>query len=162
VKTSDEQKTRFEEKERDAGAYHWYDTSYKEVTQWLGSILDRRARTVSWNHASQPDQPRKGQRVIIYPKDLPQLEEFLSSADPNVDPEDGHPIALETILHEAAKFECTPLFMNECSERVTTDPFLSETVPGDWVVAQRLKCLSPEPRGPGSILHTCNISSAAN
>jgi hypothetical protein len=96
------------------------------------ALLTAAADAVSWNHASQPDQPRKGQRVIIYPKDLPQLEEFLSSADPNVDPEDGHSIAYETILQESAKFECTPVFLNECSERVTADPFLSETVP-EWL-----------------------------
>jgi hypothetical protein len=56
------------------------------------------AEPVSWNHASQPDHPRKCQRVIIYPRELTQLEDFLSTGDPNVDPEDGHPLAYATIL----------------------------------------------------------------
>jgi hypothetical protein len=96
------------------------------------AALAAAAEAVSWNHASQPDQPRKGQRVIIYPRDLLQLEEFLSSGDPNVDPEDGHPLAYATILQESAKFETTPLFLNEDSEPVTSDPFLSEKVP-EWM-----------------------------
>jgi hypothetical protein len=59
------------------------------------ALLYAAAEAVTWNHASQPDSPRKGQRVIIFPKDLPQLEEFLATSDPNVDPEDGHPLAYE-------------------------------------------------------------------
>jgi hypothetical protein len=96
------------------------------------ALLAAAAEAVSWNHESQPDQPRKGQRVIISKKDLPQLEEFLATSDPNVDPEDGHPIAFETILQEADKFEVTPLFLNENSEPVTSDLFLSEKVP-EWM-----------------------------
>jgi hypothetical protein len=49
----------------------------------------------------------------FFPKDLPQLEEFLSTSDPNVDPEDGHPLAYEAILRECQKFEITPLFLKE-------------------------------------------------
>jgi hypothetical protein len=54
------------------------------------ALLYAAAEAVTWNHASQPDCPRKGQRVIIFPKDLPQLDEFLATSDPNADPEDGH------------------------------------------------------------------------
>jgi hypothetical protein len=96
------------------------------------ALLAAAAEAVSWNHASQPDHPRKGQRVIIYPRELTQLEEFLSAGDPNVDPEDGHSLAYITILQESAKFELTPLFLNEDSEPVTSDPFLSERVP-EWM-----------------------------
>jgi hypothetical protein len=69
------------------------------------ALLYAAAEAVTWNHASQPDDHRKGQRVIIFPKDLPQLEEFLATADPNVHQEDGHPIAYEAILRESQKYE---------------------------------------------------------
>jgi hypothetical protein len=93
------------------------------------ALLYAAAEAVTWNHASQPDSPRKGQRVIIFPKDLPQLEEFLATSDPNVDPEDGHPIAYEAILRESQKFEITPLFLREDCDVVTNDPMLAANVP---------------------------------
>jgi hypothetical protein len=96
------------------------------------ALLAAAAEAVSWNHASQPDQPRKGQRVIIYPRDLTRLEDFLSTGDPNVDPEDDHPLAYATILQESAKFQVTPMFLNEDSEPITSDPFFSEKVP-EWM-----------------------------
>jgi hypothetical protein len=49
------------------------------------AILTAAAEAVVWRHAYELDGPRKGQRVIIYPKDLPQLEAVLST-------EDGHPV----------------------------------------------------------------------
>jgi hypothetical protein len=100
------------------------------------ALLYAAAEAVTWNHASQPDSPRKGQRVIIFPKDLPQLEEFLASADPNVDPEDGHPLSYETILRESQKFEITPLFVREDSSVVTDDPLLSANVP-EWLAKSK-------------------------
>jgi hypothetical protein len=100
------------------------------------ALLSAAAEAVSWNHASQPDEGRKGQRIIIFPRDLPQLEEFLTSTDPNVDPEDGHPIAYETILRESAKYDTSPIFVKEDSEFVTNDPVLSTNVP-EWLAKSR-------------------------
>jgi hypothetical protein len=71
------------------------------------------ADAVSWNHPSQPDQPRQGQRIVIYPEHLTQMDEFLTTCDPNVDPEDGHPLAYATILQEQAKYEITPIIVNK-------------------------------------------------
>jgi hypothetical protein len=88
------------------------------------------------NHASQPDSPRKGQRVIIFPKDLPQLDAFLSTCDPNVDSEDVHPIAYEAILRESQKFETTPFFLREDCDMVTSDPFLAASVP-EWLAKSK-------------------------
>jgi hypothetical protein len=64
------------------------------------AILSAVAEAVAWkNEALEPeDPPRKGQRVVIYPKDLVQLDAVLSTGDPNVDSESGHPIAYERIL----------------------------------------------------------------
>jgi hypothetical protein len=92
------------------------------------ALLAAVAQAVSWNHASQPDYPRKGQRIIIYPRELTQLDEFLTTCDPNVDPEDGHPLAYQTILQEQEKYEITPLLINESSNHIASDPFLSENV----------------------------------
>jgi hypothetical protein len=100
------------------------------------ALLSAAAEAVSWNHASQPDEPRKGQRVIIYPKDLPQLDEFLATRDPNVDPEDWHPMAYEVILRDSAKYETTPLFLREDSNPVTSDPILAAKVP-EWLAISR-------------------------
>jgi hypothetical protein len=100
------------------------------------ALLCAAAEAVTWNHASQPDYKRKGQMVIIYPKDLPQLDEFLATSDPNIDPEDGHPMVYEAILRETAKFEVTPLFLREDSNPVVSDPLLSAAVP-EWLAKAR-------------------------
>jgi hypothetical protein len=81
--------------------------------------------------------PEKGrERVIIFPKDLPQLDEFLATSDPNVDPEDGHPSAYEAILREFQKFETTPLFLREDCDMVVKDPLLAANVP-EWLAKSR-------------------------
>jgi hypothetical protein len=54
---------------------------------------------VTWVHALEEDEgPRKGQRVVIYPKEVSQLETVLSTGDPNVDEEDCHTIAYTKLL----------------------------------------------------------------
>jgi hypothetical protein len=100
------------------------------------ALLYAAAEAVTWNHASQPDEGRKGQRVVIFPKELVQLEAFLATSDPNVDPEDGHPLAYEVILRESAKFETPPLFVKEDSDFVANDPILSANVP-EWLAKSR-------------------------
>jgi hypothetical protein len=58
------------------------------------AILTAAVEAVAWKHCLEPDEgPRKGQRVVIYPKEITQLQEVLNTGDPNVDSEDGHPIA---------------------------------------------------------------------
>jgi hypothetical protein len=64
------------------------------------ALLVAAAEAVTWNHASQPDFPRKGQRIIVYPQELTALDEFLASGDPNINPDEGHPLAFQTILQE--------------------------------------------------------------
>jgi hypothetical protein len=92
------------------------------------ALLCAAAEAVTWNHASPPDENRKGQRVVIFPKELVQLEAFLATSDPCVDPDDGHPLAYETITRESAKFETPPLFVKADSEFVANDPILSAKV----------------------------------
>jgi hypothetical protein len=58
------------------------------------AILSAAEEAATWKHALElEDGARKGQRVVIYPKELSQLETVLSTGDPNVDVEEGHQIA---------------------------------------------------------------------
>jgi hypothetical protein len=98
-------------------------------------LLAATAEAMVWTHASQPpDEPKKGERIIVFPKELSQLEDFLSTCDPDVDPEDGHPIAYAKILEESQKFEITPRLIKEDSEAVANDPILSANV-SEWMSA---------------------------
>jgi hypothetical protein len=87
------------------------------------AILSAAAEAVTWRHALElEDSPRKGQRIVIYPKDLPQLEQVLSTGDQSIDNVDGHEIAYEAILQEAQSFENPPRFLREDSEEIINDP----------------------------------------
>jgi hypothetical protein len=74
-----------------------------------GAVLTAAVEAVTWKHTLEPDDgPRKGQRVVIYPKEMTQLEAVLSTGDPSIDSVDGRPIAY------------TPVFLKEDSPQVTT------------------------------------------
>jgi hypothetical protein len=60
------------------------------------------------------------------------LEAVLNTGDPNIDSEDGHPIAYTAILQAAQSYARPPLFLREDSEQITRDPVMSEKVPG-WM-----------------------------
>jgi hypothetical protein len=93
------------------------------------AILSAVAEAVTWEHAMEVDGPRKGLRVVIYPKELTQLEQVLSTGDPSVDSEDGHPIAYTTIIQAAQSYERMPLFLREDYEQITSNPTWSVEVP---------------------------------
>jgi hypothetical protein len=93
------------------------------------AILSAVAEALTWKHALEVDGPRKGQRVVIYPKELTQLDQVLSTGDPTIDSEDGHPIAYATILQAAQSFERMPLFLREDHQQITSDPTWSVEVP---------------------------------
>jgi hypothetical protein len=61
-----------------------------------------------------------------------QLEQVLSTGDPNTDSENGHPIAYSQILQAASSYENPPIFLREDSEQITNDPIMSEKVP-EWM-----------------------------
>jgi hypothetical protein len=96
------------------------------------AILTAAAEAVSWRHAQELDGPRKGQRVVIYPKDLPQLEAALNTRDPNIDSVDGHEVAYNVILQARQSFENPPIFLKEDSEQIVNDPVYAEKVP-EWM-----------------------------
>jgi hypothetical protein len=104
-----------------------------------GAILSAAAEAVAWKHAlDQEEGPRKGQRVGIYPKEVSQLEEVLSTGDPNIDSEDGHPIAYFQILQAAQSYERPRLFLREDSEQITSDPAMAEKLPTWMCIAAQV------------------------
>jgi hypothetical protein len=104
------------------------------------AILAATAEALEWRNDAleSPDPPRKGQRVIIYPKDLLGLEEVLAIGEPNVDSEDGHEIAYQRVFAAAAQFELTPTFLKEDCESILTDPKKAELVPQWMCLAERV------------------------
>jgi hypothetical protein len=101
------------------------------------ALLSAPAEAVQWRHPLELPGSRKVQRFIIYPKDLPQLDAFLSSGgDQNVSSEDGHPIALDVILQESQKFEVPPTFLREDSEVAATDPRIAGRT-STWMALSR-------------------------
>jgi hypothetical protein len=94
------------------------------------AILSAAVEAVEWRHCLEPeDGPRSCQLVIVYPSKLPQLGEVLSTQDPNLDPEDGHPIAYSKILEGCKQYENPPRFYREDCDEIKSDPTLSASVP---------------------------------
>jgi hypothetical protein len=103
------------------------------------AILSAVAEAVTWkNEALEVEGPRKGQRVVIYPKELTQLDAVLRAGDPNIDSENGHPIAYQQVLSESQKYENPPLFLREDSEQITSDPKMAESGPKWMCIAERV------------------------
>jgi hypothetical protein len=103
------------------------------------AILSATAEAVTWKHAlDQEEGPRKGQRVVIYPKEVSQLEQVLSTGDPNIDSEDGHPIAYSQILQAAQSYEHRPILLRENHEQITSGPAMAEKVPTWMSIAARV------------------------
>jgi hypothetical protein len=58
----------------------------------------------------------------------------LSTRDPNIDSEDGHPIAYQAILQHSDGYENPPVFLKEDSEPVVSNPIMSGKVP-EWMAS---------------------------
>jgi hypothetical protein len=103
------------------------------------AVLSAVSEAVVWkNDALEVDGPRKGQRVVIYPKELTQLDAVLSSGDPNIDEEDGHPIAYQKVLAAAQSYERPPIFLREDCEQITSIPAKADLVPKWMCLAERI------------------------
>jgi hypothetical protein len=98
------------------------------------AVLPAVVEEVSWQHAGEPAGRRKGQRGIVYPKDISQLPAVLSTRNPNIDNEDGHPIAYQAILQHSDGYEKPPVFLRDDSEPVISDPVMSGRVP-EWMAS---------------------------
>jgi hypothetical protein len=62
------------------------------------------------------------------------LPAVLSTRDPNIDSEDGHPIAYQAILQSSDGYEKPPVSLREDSEPVVSDPIMSGKVP-EWMAS---------------------------
>jgi hypothetical protein len=103
------------------------------------AVLSAAAEAIAWrNEALETPGPRKGQRVVIFARDIEHLEEVLISADPNADPRDGHPIAYKRVLEAAAEFEVPPIFLKEDCQVIVTDPAKAAVVPTMVCMAERI------------------------
>jgi hypothetical protein len=102
------------------------------------AVLAAASAAVTWRPVQDAEGSRKGQRVIIYPKDLPQFEEVLRTGDPNVDNADGHPIVYEVILRESQTHEHPPIFLKEDSDHVLNDDLLSDKVQEWMAISQQV------------------------
>jgi hypothetical protein len=106
------------------------------------AILSAVSQAATWRPVQDSEGARKGQRIIIYPKDVSILEEVFNTGDPNVDSSDGHSIAHEVILRESQTYDHPPVFVKEDSERVVNDEFLSGKVSGWMATAQQVATAS--------------------
>jgi hypothetical protein len=102
------------------------------------AVLSAVAGAVSWkNEAIEPvDPPRKGKRVLVYPKELSHLDTVINSGDPSVDVD--HEIAYQAILEHAQTFEIPPVFIKEDAESIAAHPEMSLKVPSWMCIAERI------------------------
>jgi hypothetical protein len=104
------------------------------------AILSAAVEAITWTHTLEDgmEGPRKGQRVVIYPKELTKLEQVLETRDPNIDTEDGHAITYVAILEASQNFENPPIFRKEDHQTITCDPYLAQVIPEYTNIASRV------------------------
>jgi hypothetical protein len=102
------------------------------------AVLSAVADAVTWrNEAIElEDPPRKGKRVVVYPKELSHLSTIITSGDLSVDAE--HVIAYQAILEHAQEFEIPPTFVKEDADEIISHPEMSEKVPAWMCLAERI------------------------
>jgi hypothetical protein len=100
------------------------------------AILAASVEAVEWKHPIEQiseEGKRKTPRVIIYPVEMPQLEEEMNEflQDPS-ELEDGKHIAYSKILEKCAEFESSPRFFREDSSELLSDPEFATVIPS-WM-----------------------------
>jgi hypothetical protein len=103
------------------------------------AVLSAAAEALEWrnNALELPDSPRKGNRVVIYPKDLWSLEEVLATGSAD-GLEEGLEKAGNRILIAANEYELTPTFLKEDCESIVSDPKKAEMVPKWMCMAEQV------------------------
>jgi hypothetical protein len=96
-------------------------------------ILAAAVEAVEWTHPIEPrsaEGKRVASRVVIYPAEIPPIEEALSDFSQNPSQhEDGSHIILTKLMEKCAEYESPPRFIREDSSEITEDPVLSASVP---------------------------------
>jgi hypothetical protein len=111
-----------------------------DVRSREAAILSAMVEAVTWKHALEDavPGPRKGQRVIIYPKDLTGLPQVLATRNVVVPDEEDHSELYAAILQASDSFESPPIFLREDCEQITSDPVWSVEVPKWMITAARV------------------------
>jgi hypothetical protein len=96
------------------------------------AILAAAVEAVEWKHPIEPvseDGKRVSSRPIIYPADMPQLEEAMNGFSQNPsDLEDGSQKTFSKILEKCEEYETSPRFFREDSEEIRSNPELAASV----------------------------------
>jgi hypothetical protein len=96
------------------------------------AILATSVEAIEWKHPIEPvsdDGKRLGSRVVIYPAEMPQLEEAMNEFSQNpTELEDGSHIAYSKILEKWAEYETSPRFSREDSDEIRSNPELAAAV----------------------------------
>jgi hypothetical protein len=122
-------------------------TAMNEVAEGLandkeGAILSAAVEAVTWKSALDLEEgSRKGQRAVIYPKEMTQPGQVLSTGDPSIDPENGQPTAYVSILQASQEYEHRPVFLKEDDAQITSNEALQrkwqrEVVEWFWKTVQ--------------------------
>jgi hypothetical protein len=100
------------------------------------AILSGVVEALAWQHTLDTEEPRKGQRVVILPKEVTPFETVLTSSDPSLDSKDGHDGAYTNILQHCQTFENPPAFIREDRAQVCDDPIIAQNV-SEWMAAAK-------------------------
>jgi hypothetical protein len=83
------------------------------------ALLTAVVEPVEWQHRLEPESgPRPGQRVIIYPPELDQLQVVLSSDRSTWNIADGQEEACQRIVSGRDQFEHPPMFSSSNQEEL--------------------------------------------
>jgi hypothetical protein len=97
------------------------------------AILAAAVEAVELKHQIEPvsdDGKRMTSRVVIYPAEMPQLEEAMIEFSQNPsEQEDGSHIAFSKILEKCAEYESSPRFFREESDEILSNAELAAAVP---------------------------------
>jgi hypothetical protein len=83
------------------------------------ALLTAVVEAVEWKHPLEPESgPRPGQRVIVYPTELDQLQAVLSTDRSTWNNSDGQGEACERIVSGMDQFEHPPMFFSSNQEEL--------------------------------------------
>jgi hypothetical protein len=97
------------------------------------AVLAATVGAVERKHPIEPvseEGKRLGSRVVIYPAEMPQLEEAMNDFSQNPSElEDGSHIAFSKILEKCSEYESSPRFLREDSDEILSTPEVAASVP---------------------------------
>jgi hypothetical protein len=112
------------------------------------AILSAVYEAVSWKHTLENavEGQRKGQRVIIYPKELTGLGQAVTSGNPAAtDDLEDHTQLYDAILDKCREFECPPVFMAEDCDQITSHQVWSTKI-REWMITAARVATGSRPR----------------